>query len=453
MSEKLQEPSKDAWEEVGQVLDAECSSVDDIRLDLEKSDKGGVKQTIENCMTVFYRDPLLKGAIRKNELTCRLDLKMKTGWKRSISSSLTEVDEYQIQRYMESNYGLRSENNINKAIHIIASENGYHPIKQYLESLEWDGEERIKHAMTRYLGVDEDEYSEALMKLLLTAAIKRIYEPGCKYDIMVCAVGGQGAGKSTFFRFLAINDDWFSDDLQKIDDEQVYRKMQGHWFIEMSEMLGTVNAKSIEEIKSFLSRTKETYKVPYEKYPEDRPRQCVFVGTSNDLQFLPFDMTGNRRFAPILAYPERVEKHILEDEAEARAYFVQVWAEAMELYRADEKHDLKLPKEMEDYLKEMQKEFMPENTNIGMIQAWLDECGEEYVCTMMIFEEVYARDGDQIKSWQVKEINEIMNNSIVGWEKYKQHRFRKYGQQNSWKRKARTDGFMELPDDADNPFI
>jgi len=427
--------------------------VDDIRLDLEKSDKGGVKQTIENCMTVFYRDPLLKGAIRKNELTCRLDLKMKTGWKRSISSSLTEVDEYQIQRYMESNYGLRSENNINKAIHIIASEHGYHPIKQYLESLEWDGEERIKHAMTRYLGVDEDEYSEALMKLLLTAAIKRIYEPGCKYDIMVCAVGGQGAGKSTFFRFLAINDDWFSDDLKKIDDEQVYRKMQGHWFIEMSEMLGTVNAKSIEEIKSFLSRTKETYKVPYEKYPEDRPRQCVFVGTSNDLQFLPFDMTGNRRFAPILAHPERVEKHILEDEAEARDYFIQVWAEAMELYRSDDKHDLKLPKQMENYLKEMQKEFMPEDTNIGVIQAWLDDCGEEYVCSRMIFDEVIAREGEVPKPWQTKEINEIMNNSIVGWEKYKQHRFRKYGQQNSWKRKTGNDGFMDLPDDADNPFI
>ena len=156
MLERSQEPSKDAWEEVGQILDTECSSVDDIRLDLEKGDKGGVKQTIENCMTVFYRDPMLKGAIRKNELTCRLDLKMKTGWKRSLSGNLTEVDEYQIQRYMERNYGLRSENNINKAIHIIASENGYHPIKQYLESLEWDGEERIKHVMTKYLGVDED---------------------------------------------------------------------------------------------------------------------------------------------------------------------------------------------------------------------------------------------------------------------------------------------------------
>ena len=154
------------------------------------------------------------------------------------------------------------------------------------------------------------------------AAIKRIYEPGCKYDIMVCAVGGQGAGKSTFFRFLSINDEWFSDDLKRIDDEQVYRKMQGHWFIEMSEMLATENAKSVEEIKSFISRTKETYKIPYETHPEDRPRQCVFVGTSNDLQFLPFDMAGNRRFAPVKVHPEKVEKHILENEEGARAYFI-----------------------------------------------------------------------------------------------------------------------------------
>ena len=89
--------------------------------------------------------------------------------------------------------------------------------------------------------------------------------------------GGQGAGKSTFFRFLAIKDEWFSDDLKRMDDDNVYRKMQGHWIIEMSEMMATVNAKSIEDIKSFISRQKETYKIPYETHPEDRPRQCVLV--------------------------------------------------------------------------------------------------------------------------------------------------------------------------------
>lgn len=120
--------------------------------------------------------------------------------------------------------------------------------------------------LPKYLGAEEDAYTREIMQLLMLAAIHRVYEPGCKYEIMVCLVGGQGAGKSTFFRFLAIKDEWFSDDLKRMDDDNVYRKMQGHWIIEMLEMMATVNAKSIEDIKSFISRQKETYKIPYEKY-------------------------------------------------------------------------------------------------------------------------------------------------------------------------------------------
>ena len=146
---------------------------------------------------------------------------------------------------------------------------------------------------------------------------------------MLCLVGGQGAGKSTFFRLLAVRDEWFSDDLRKLDDDNVYRKLQGHWIIEMSEMMATANAKSIEEIKSFLSRQKEVYKIPYETHPADRPRQCVFGGTSNALDFLPLDRSGNRRFIPVMVYPEQAEVHILEDEAASRAYIEQMWAEAI----------------------------------------------------------------------------------------------------------------------------
>lgn len=88
--------------------------------------------------------------------------------------------------------------------------------------------------------------------------------------MMLCLTGGQGAGKSSFFRFLAGNDEWLSDDLRELDDENIYRRMMGHWIIEMSEMMATVNAKNVDEIKSFLSRQKDTYKVPYDKFPADR---------------------------------------------------------------------------------------------------------------------------------------------------------------------------------------
>ena len=147
--------------------------------------------------------------------------------------------------------------------------------------------------------------------LFMLGAVTRVFKPGTKFEVMLCLVGGQGAGKSTFFRFLAVRDEWFSDDLRKLDDDNVYQKLQGHWIIEMSEMIATANAKSIEDIKLFLSRQKETYKAPYEVHPKDHKRQCVFAGTSNTLDFLPLDRTGNRRFLPVRVQAEAAEVHIL----------------------------------------------------------------------------------------------------------------------------------------------
>jgi predicted P-loop ATPase len=428
----------------------EMSTVEDIQADLARNDKGNTCQTINNCMTVFQRDPLLKGAIRKNELSGKIDIVGNLGWQRT-SSSMTDTDIYQIHWYLEKNYGLKNDRNINKAINIVASENKYHPIREYLEKLKWDGQPRIDKLLPRYLGADNDNYTKEIMRLLMMAAIRRVYEPGCKFEIMVCLVGGQGAGKSTFFRFLAINDEWFSDDLKRMDDDNVYRKMQGHWIIEMSEMIATVNAKSIEDIKSFISRQKETYKIPYETHPEDRPRQCVFVGTSNSMDFLPLDRTGNRRFAPVLVHPERVEKHILEDEKKSREYICQAWAEAMEIYQSGF-NELKLSKETEEYLKEMQKEFMPEDAKVGVIQLWLDELSEDYVCSTMIYKEAFSHEYDTPKDWELKEINNVMNNSIVGWEKISSHRFAEYGTQRGWRRTGGKDGFRKLPEDAATPF-
>ena len=440
-----------SWETIGEVLDNEFSTVESVNANLARTHKGKVKQTIDNAMIIFYQDPILKNAIKKNELTGKTDIVKELGWKRH-SSGVTDTDEYQIQRYLEKNYEFVSDKVITKAMNIVASENSYHPIRDFLERLEWDGISRIDTLLPKYLGADDNEYTREVMRLLMMAAIKRVYEPGCKFEIMVCLVGGQGAGKSTFFRFLSCMDEWFSDDLKRLDDDNVFRKLQGHWFIEMSEMIATVNAKCIEDIKSFISRQKETYKIPYETHPEDRPRQCVFVGTSNNMDFLPLDRTGNRRFAPIQVHAERVEKHILEDEEESRKYIIQAWAEAMELYR-NSNHDLKLTKKTEEYLRELQKQFMPEDTKVGIIQAWLDECTEEYVCSMMIYREALKHELEEPKQWEIREINGIMNDSIDGWNAITStHRFAKYGIQRGWKRVTNDDGMYPVPDAVKIPF-
>ena len=303
-------------------------TVTDVKEMLTKHSNGEIQRTIQNCITILQNDHVLADAIRLNLLSERIDIVKPVGWPRS-GKPLNDTDMKYILRRMEK-YGISSEKKIESAIRIVANENRYHPIRDYLNSLKWDGTERIPHVLHHFLGAAEDEYTCEAMKIFLLGAFK----PGCKFEVMLCLVGGQGAGKSSFFRLLAVNDDWFSDDLKKLDDENVYRKMQGHWIIEMSEMIATANAKSIEEIKSFLSRQKETYKIPYETHPADRKRQCVFGGSSNTLDFLPLDRTGNRRFVPVMVYPERAEVHILADEQASREYINQMWAEAMEIYRS-----------------------------------------------------------------------------------------------------------------------
>ena len=426
-------------------------SAEDVLLELDKTEKNAVKQTIENCVKALRMDPVLREAIRRNEMTCRLDISQNMPWKRR-GTAITDTDINQIRLYLERKYELMSEKKIRTAIDIVASDNSYHPIRNYLESLQWDGEKRICHLLPKFLGADDNEYTEEIMQLLMLASISRIYEPGCKFEIMVCLVGGQGAGKSTFFRFLACEDEWFSDDIRRLDDDNIYRKLQGHWIIEMSEMMATVNAKSIEEIKSFISRQKESYKIPYETHPEDRPRQCIFVGTSNNLDFLPLDRTGNRRFAPVLIHTERIEHHILENEEASRKYIIQAWAEAMEIFRKGNIR-LKLSEKTEAYLKKLQTEFMPEDTQAGVIQAWLDATEEEYVCSRMIYFEVFDHGDTEPKTWELRDISSIMNESIHGWKMIgSTHRFGKYGIQRGWKRNTDKDGFSKIPEGAEIPF-
>ena len=234
-------------------------TVEEVRGSLDLTDNGAIKNSIRNCLTVFQNDPVLQGAVRYNILTERIDI-VKPLWWSKQTATLTDTDLNYLMLYLEDKYSLTSEKKIQKALSIIADSNKYHPIRDYLNGLEWDGTERIRYALPRFLGAEEGEYTYQALRLFMLGAISRVFKPGCKFEVMLCLVGGQGAGKSTFFRLLAVKDEWFSDDLKKIDDDNVYRKMQGHWIIEMSEMIATANAKSIEDIKSFISRRKKPIK-------------------------------------------------------------------------------------------------------------------------------------------------------------------------------------------------
>ncbi len=282
---------------------------------LDLTDKGIVRNSVANAELILSYDPLLRDGIRYNELTQRIDIVKQMGWERiNCGAALTDNDLYNIHLYCNRTYGINTLAIVEEAVQIVANRNAFHPIRDYLNGLRWDGQERIRYALHHFLGTEISDYTYEILKLFMLGAVSRVFQPGCKFDYILCLVGGQGVGKSSFSRLMASADEWFTDDLKDMESAKVYEKMQGHWIIELSEMLATNNAKSNEAVKSFLTRQRETYRTPYEKYPKDRPRQCVFIGTTNKIMFLPNDRTGNRRFLPIKCEEEVAETFILDDE-------------------------------------------------------------------------------------------------------------------------------------------
>ena len=196
-------------------------------------------------------------------------------------------------------------------------------------------------------------------------------------------------------------------------------------------------------------------KVPYETHPADRLRQCVFGGTTNRQDFLPRDRTGNRRFIPVTVYPERAEVHILDDEAAARTYISQMWAEAMTIYRSG-KYKLSFSAEMNAYLKAHQQGFMQEDTQAGMIYAYLEDYTGDRVCSKQLYEEALGNLNSPA-DWETRAICEIMNTGIAGgiiqgWVAYKSpKRYKKYGSQKGWERVNQAppegDGFQEITEE------
>ncbi len=405
-------------------------TVEEIREMLDYTQKGAVKNNRHNCRIILEHDPILKGAFKKNILTGQTDI-VKPLWWEKVSPALNDMDMNYIMLYLEETYGLTIDKIVEKSIDLEADRNKYHPIRDYLNGLVWDGQERIRYVLYHFLGAPINNLTYESMKMFLLGAISRVFRPGIKFEYMLCLVGGQGVGKSTFFRLLAMNDDWFTDDLKKLDDENVYRRLRGHWIIELSEMVATARAKSIEEIKSFLSRQKENYKDLYALHAVDRPRQCVFGGTSNKKKFLPFDRTGNRRFVPVQTDCSQMEVHILANEKESRVYLEQVWAEAMVIFRSGD-FKLAFSKEIEEELDKLRLEFMAEDTEAGVIQAWLGEHEGMKVCSLMIFKEALDNPYVKPKKSDTDRICEIMNSSIIGWVPGPTARFKEYGTQRSW---------------------
>lgn len=243
-----------------------------------------------------------------------------------VGRELTDLDDIRIKTWLSKKWGIEaSTQSISDTTLQLAKENSFHPVIKYLRGLKWDGKRRLDTMLVRYAGAKGDEqYLADVGRKVMTACVARVMRPGVKFDYVMILEGRQGSRKSTFVRTLA--GPWFTDALGEISNKDVVDNMRGKWIIELGE-LAQMGRAEVNDLKAFVSREVDNVRKAYGRRSQTYPRQCVFIGTTNNDEYLK-DETGGRRFWPVLT--SKIDIDSLEKDRD------QLWAEAFANYQEGE---------------------------------------------------------------------------------------------------------------------
>ena len=404
-----------------------------------KRDKNGTPESdVFNCLVVLKHDPALKGKIRLDEFAHRLVVIDDLPWRgKDETPYWTDTDDACLRNYFATKYLIKGKGIIDDALQEVTQDNKFHPVRQYLTGLTWDGECRVDTLFIDYIGAEDTDYIRAVTRKWMCGAIARVMEPGVKFDTAIVLYGSQGLGKSLILERLGRK--WFNNSLVDIKTKDALEQIQGSWINELAELAPTYKNDN-EIVKAFISRTSDRFRSPYGRRTEEYPRQCVFAGSTNNLMFLK-DRTGNRRFWPITGDKDRKTKNAWElskDEID------QLWAEAFTYWAEGE--PLVLEGELEEEALRIQLSHTEGGELVGLIEEYLemelpedweskdiydrreyirnygddDYCGSvqrERVCALEIWCEVMEGDRKNLQNAKAREIIDILQ-SIKGWSPY-----------------------------------
>lgn len=436
-------------------LDEESDNLDWMK-ELELDARGAYVSSANNLNIIFTNDARFGDIFKQNDFDNKRYVFGDLPWRKVRGPEVVKnVDYSGVRNYIESIYGIVGALKIDDSLALEFEKHSFHPIREYLDSLVWDGVKRIDTLLIKYFGAADNLYTREAMRKTLVGAVARVKNPGVKFDLVLTLISGQGTGKSTFINKLGR--EWFSDTFLTVQGKEALEQIQGAWLIEMAELSGLRKAE-VESVKHFISKQEDTFRPAYARTSETYKRQCIFIGTTNKKQFLS-DPSGNRRFMPVDIHDLK-----LADNPELKAFFAsdeeinQVWAEAVELYQAGE--TLFLSKQAEVIAFEEQKAHNEIDEREGLITKFLDApipeswaemdifarrlyfendelTGEprDYVCMAEVWCECLGKQKEDMSRYNTREVNEIMR-GLDGWEASKSTKnFGPYGKQKYYARK------------------
>lgn len=428
------------------------------RLSFDKN--GNALNNVDNRDLIIKFDPLFK-LITRNNLTYDYELKGDLPWRTLDSfdgAQITPTDEEELREHLERKYKLKvSKEMLTGMILRVSARRAFHPIRDYLDSLVWDGKKRLEDCLP---GVVRSDYTARVARLVFCGAVARAYDPGVKFDHTLVLQGGESVGKTHWCERMA---NGWSSTLGPLDSADTVTACHRSWIVIADEGFNLRQA-DMNRQKEFLTKTTDLYRMPYAPRHVERKRGFVFWSTTNDPAFLR-DEEGNRRYLPVACVGDVDFDVVTQD------YVDQVWAEAIVLYRAGESLFLERAELKE--LKEVQKQFTEEDALAGLIVEYLDTLvpegwddmspAERYswrmdretdalvaegteritkVCTQMIWCEMQgARQGSHRRQ-DLAPIAKALRR-LPGWSTIGTTRFKFYGPQATF---LRTDSTTDLED-------
>lgn len=365
---------------------------DEWKAELEYTKSGKLLCNIANIILILENDPALAGHIVHDLFTGMDSAKDGLPWNKN-ANQWTDTDDANLRVWLEKHYDITGKEKIADALTAVLTRHSYHPIRDYLNGLTWDGVPRLDRIIIDYMGAEDSELNRAMSRKHFVAAVARVFNPGCKYDYCLIMSGAEGIGKSTLLRVMGGS--WFNDSITTTEGKEGMEQLRRAWLIELGE-LSSIKRSDVEQVKAYLSKQMDIYRAAYGRRVSEHPRQCVFCGTTNEALFLKGD-NGNRRFW-VIPVNAALRKYHNWHEALTRDRD-QLWAEAVHYYKQGER--LYLSDELEAQAKQRQQDFNDDNDDpiVAMLDKYLNTLLPVNWDTMDIqARRSYLRDPDPLQA-------------------------------------------------------